>query len=91
MELMELLEGRRTYRRFYQKEISEEITGEILRAARLSSSAANKQPLSYVVIRSADKVNQVFDCTRWAGYLKPRTDSPGRMRSRCCSSLWWRT
>ena len=25
MELMELLEGRRTYRRFYQKEISEEI------------------------------------------------------------------
>ena len=44
MELMELLEGRRTYRRFYQKEISEEITGEILRAARLSSSAANKQP-----------------------------------------------
>lgn len=35
MELMELLEGRRTYRRFYQKEISEEIIGEILRAARL--------------------------------------------------------
>ena len=77
MELMELLEGRRTYRRFYQKEISEEIVGEILRAARLSSSAANKQPLSYVVIRSADKVNQVFDCTRWAGYLKPEDGQPG--------------
>lgn len=77
MELMELLEGRRTYRRFLQKEISEEIIGEILRAARLSSSAANKQPLSYVVIRSGDMVNKVFACTKWAGYLKPEDGQPG--------------
>ena len=49
MDLMKLLEGRRTYRRFKQREISPEIVEEILVAARLASSAANKQPLSYVV------------------------------------------
>lgn len=77
MELMELLEGRRTYRRFLQRKISEEITGEILQAARLASSAANKQPLSYVVIKSAARVDEVFACTKWAGYLKPEDGQPG--------------
>ena len=60
MELMELLTGRRTYRRFQQKEVSRDIIDEILYAARLASSAANKQPLSYVVIRDAKKVEDVF-------------------------------
>ena len=46
MNLMKFLEGRRTYRRFEQREISLEIIEEILVAARLASSAANKQPLS---------------------------------------------
>ncbi len=44
--LMDLLKTRRTYRRFEQKEISQEIIDEILEAARLASSAANTQPLS---------------------------------------------
>ena len=76
MELMELLAGRRTYRRFLQKEISRDIIDEILYAARLASSAANKQPLSYVVIRDAGNVEDVFQCTRWAGYLPPGDGQP---------------
>ncbi len=54
-ELMGLLEGRRTYRRFEQKEISREILEEILQAARLASSAANRQPLSYIVVQDREK------------------------------------
>lgn len=50
-DLMNLLKERRTYRRFCQKPISEEILAEILTAARYASSAANKQPLSYVVVK----------------------------------------
>lgn len=34
MELMELLKTRRTYRRFAQKEISQEIVGEILEGGK---------------------------------------------------------
>ena len=75
-ELMGLLEGRRTYRRFGQKEISREILEEILQAARLASSAANRQPLSYIVVQDREKVEQVFAHTRWAGALPPEVGQP---------------
>lgn len=74
--LMELLKTRRTYRRFEQKEVSQEIIDEILMAARLSSSGMNKQPLSYIVIKDAAKVADVFTYTRWAGSLPPELGQP---------------
>lgn len=74
--LMELLETRRTYRRFEQKEISQEIVDEILEAARFASSAANKQPLSYIVVRDAEDVAKVFSYTKWAGALPPEQGQP---------------
>ena len=58
MELMELLASRRTYRRFEKKEIPQQVLNEILCAARLASSAANRQPLSYVVVRGKKKVER---------------------------------
>ena len=64
---MELLETRRTYRRFEQREISQDIIDDILTAARLASSAANRQPLTYIVIKEPDKVAGVFAHTKWAG------------------------
>lgn len=74
--LMELLKTRRTYRRFEQREISQEIIDEILTAARLASSAANRQPLSYIVVKDADKVAEVFSHTKWAGALPPEQGQP---------------
>ena len=74
--LMELLKTRRTYRRFEQKEISREIIDEILMAARLASSAANRQPLSYIVVKDAEKVSNVFDYTKWGGALPPELGHP---------------
>lgn len=75
-QLMELLKTRRTYRRFLQREIPQEIVEEILTAARLASSAANRQPLSYIVIREPEKVAKVFAYTRWAGALPPELGQP---------------
>lgn len=75
-DLMKLLETRRTYRRFEQREIDGEIVDEILQAARLASSAANRQPLSYIVIQDREKVGQVFAHTRWAGALPPEVGQP---------------
>ncbi len=74
--LMELLKTRRTYRRFAQREISQEIIDDILEAARLASSAANRQPLSYIVVKEADKVAEVFSHTKWAGALPPEQGQP---------------
>lgn len=75
-QLMELLKTRRTYRRFEQKAVSPEIVDEILTAARLASSAANKQPLSYIVVAKPAKVADVFAYTRWAGALPPEQGQP---------------
>ncbi len=75
--LMELLRTRRSYRRFDQsKAISQDIIDEILVAARLASSAANKQPLSYIVIRDTDKVEGVFAHTKWGGALPEGVGQP---------------
>ena len=75
-DLMNLLKERRTYRRFCQKPISEEILAEILTAARYASSAANKQPLSYVVVKTPQKVQEVFAETKWATYLPKEQGQP---------------
>ena len=76
MDIMELLKTRRTYRRFEQKPISDEILEDMLIAARYASSAANKQPISYVVVRNPEKVKEVFDLTKWAGYFPNDTGRP---------------
>lgn len=76
MELMELLKGRRTYRRFKQDPVSDEIIEEMLNAARYASSAANLQPISYVVVKSPKKVKEVFRNTKWAGYLPAEEGQP---------------
>lgn len=76
MELLELLKTKRTYRRFQQKEISQEIINEMLLAARYASSARNAQPLSYVVVKNPDTVREIFKLTKWAGYLPPEQGQP---------------
>lgn len=74
--LMELLAERRSYRRFEQRKIDSSIIDEILIAARLASSAANRQPLSYIVVEGKNKVDQVFDYTKWAAALPPEQGQP---------------
>jgi len=75
-DLMKLLETRRTYRRFAQKDIPEDVLNEILKAARLASSAANRQPLSYIVVKDPKAVADVFAYTKWAGALPPELGQP---------------
>ena len=69
-EIMTLLEGRRTYRRFDEsRTIPDAVITDMKRAAQLSSSAMNLQPLRYVYIRTPETVNKVFDITSWGGAL----------------------
>lgn len=75
-DLMKLLETRRTYRRFLQEQIPRETVEEILTAARLASSGANRQPISYIVVKEPEKVAEVFRYTKWAGALPPELGQP---------------
>jgi len=42
---------------------------ELIDTARLAPSAANLQPLKYMIITNPAGNSAVFDCTAWAGYL----------------------
>ena len=69
-DIMNLLEGRRTYRRFDEsRQIPDNVIADMKRAAQLSSSAMNRQPLRYIYIRTPETVNAVFDITSWGGAL----------------------
>ena len=69
-EVMTLLEGRRTYRRFDESRIiPDEVIADMKRAAQLSSSAMNLQPLRYVYVKTRETVNKIFDITSWGGAL----------------------
>jgi nitroreductase len=69
MDMMELMKTRRTYRRFTQEPVPQEVLDDILLSTRYSSSAANRQPLRFIVIKDKEKVDEVFQYTTWAGQL----------------------
>jgi nitroreductase len=71
MSIRELVLSTRSYRRF-DPEVSVDcqILRELVDLARLSASAANRQPLKYILSCSAEDNARVFPYTRWAGALK---------------------
>jgi nitroreductase len=65
----------RSYRRFHQEvPIERETLKELVDLARLSASAANRQPLKYLLYCQPEKNQLIFPCLSWASYLK---DWPG--------------
>jgi len=77
MNLGEIVLKNRSYRRFYENVPIEHGTlRQLVDLARLSGSAANLQPLKYML--SSDSVinASIFPSLRWAGYLKD-WDGPG--------------
>ena len=71
MALNDLIRKNRSYRRFFQdQQISMELLREFVDNARLTPSAANRQPLRYFLCNDMYTNNQVFETLQWAGYLK---------------------
>ena len=66
----ELVKANRSCRRFDNGHaLSPEILGELVGLARHTASAANKQPLKYMVSADRKKNDQIFSCLGWAAYL----------------------
>ncbi len=76
MELMELLKGRRTYRRFMQKAVPAEAIRDMIEAVRLSSSARNAQPIRLLIVDRPEDVAAVNGLVKWAGALPPELGTP---------------
>lgn len=69
--IKDLIKKNRSYRRFYQDvPIGPETLRDIVDLARLSASAANLQPLKYILSSDPEKNSLIFPCLGWAAYLK---------------------
>ena len=71
MNLSELLRLSRSYRRFQQQPLDENTLLGWLRLARLCPSAANRQPLKYLLAWRPDQNARIFPHLRWAAALAP--------------------
>jgi nitroreductase len=73
--IKELLSRSRSYRRFHQDQpLDEKTLLELVDLARLCPSAANRQPLKYLIACDPDRNATIFAHLRWAAALK---DWPG--------------
>jgi len=72
--IRDLVRKNRSYRRFYQEVAIElQTLRELVDLARLSASAANIQPLKYILSCEPQKNALIFPHLAWAGYLKDWT------------------
>ena len=70
MGLSELVRQNRSYRRFDESQrVSRETLMALVDLARLSASAANLQPLRFVLSETSEAAAAVFPHLAWAGYL----------------------
>ena len=80
MDIWEAIKRRRSVRWFRQEAISRETLLELIEAARCAPSAANRQPLEFVIVDNDQQRTQVFAQLAWAAYVQPRRDPPAGNR-----------
>jgi nitroreductase len=69
--LKDLIAKSRSYRRFDESvPVSMETLKDLVELARLSPSAANRQPLKFRLANDAETNAGIFSCLAWAGYLQ---------------------
>jgi len=76
MSVMQSLVSRRTYRRFEQKPVPQDVIDDIIEAVRLSSCGANRQAVRLVIVNKAEDVARVQPLVKWAAYLPPEQGQP---------------
>ena len=71
MNVYDTILSRRSIRRFQQKQIPSKMLKKFVNAARIAPSAANLQPLEYVIVDKKELCAKIFQTIGWAAYLKP--------------------
>lgn len=70
MDAMEAIYGRRSIRKYEDKEVSDEIIKELIKAGMAAPSASNKQPWEFLVMRDKEQWDRIIDIDVYAGPLK---------------------
>jgi nitroreductase len=69
--IADLVQKTRSCRRFHEnRAISLETLKSLVDLGRLSASAANRQPLKYILSADPATNEKIFPCLTWAAYLK---------------------
>jgi nitroreductase len=70
MSLLDLILSRRSIRRYENKDLSEEVLQQILETGRQAPSAANRQPIHFVIVKDHDLLQNLCDnlITRFVKY-----------------------
>lgn len=63
MELLEVIQNRRSIRKFKPDEVPEEYIHQLIEAGKLAPSGTNLQPARYIVIKSEEARTKLKDCT----------------------------
>ena len=75
----DLIAGRRTIRSFKPEPVPGELLERLVDTGRLAPSAANLQPLEFIVVDEAGLKAETFSCLKWAAYIAPAGDpQPGK-------------
>jgi nitroreductase len=69
MDILELIKTRRSIRKYKQDPVSEEEINKILEAGRWAPSASNRQPWSFIVLRSEETKRKLAETLTWGGFL----------------------
>jgi len=79
MSFFDLIVSRRTVRQFEQKPIEESLLRKMVNAARLAPSAANIQPLEFLIVNKEQVCQRIFPYLKWAAYIAPKGNpKPGK-------------
>jgi len=76
MDLKKIVAARRSVRSFEPREVPGQVLEEMVDAARVGPSAANRQPLEYVVVTDPALCAEMFATLKWAAYIAPAGDPP---------------
>ena len=80
MDVIEAIRKRRTVRFFQPGGVNKEQVLELLDLARVAPSAANRQPMEYVVVMDQEVRDALFDKLAFGAYVKPKRVPPPEKR-----------
>jgi nitroreductase len=71
MNVHEAVISRRTIRQYQARPVVREALERLVDAGRLAPSAANLQPLEFIVVDEPEVRARVFPALKWAAYIQP--------------------
>jgi nitroreductase len=79
VSLYDVIVSRRTVRQFKPEPVPRTLLERLVDTGRLAPSAANRQPLEFVVVDDGEVCDRMFPCMKWAAYIAPEGDpKPGQ-------------